>query len=232
MKIECKSYGGAAMYYRPGSSDESVIREVLEQHVYRRVSAKFDVEAGEKWLDLGGNIGAFAAYATLRGAAVTSYEPDPGNFELLTKNSSGLCIRAAVTMSKRHTAEFYAPDNPNRFSRGSTVRRTIGAHLISVPNVCANTLLKAPYTGVKMDIEGGEMEMLDAGWLPRSVCKLVVEYHTSVDSSLDNFFRRIDWLRSKFNRVVYRPQFDTARAAGLTELRQVFDKNIFAWDRK
>ena len=76
---------------RKNTTDIKVIKEVLETRVYHKTTRDkdftFDVEKGEKWLDLGGNIGTFAIYALTKGAKkVISYEPEKDNFEILSKN--------------------------------------------------------------------------------------------------------------------------------------------------
>src|SRR5207344_2312360 len=73
-------------WYRPGTSDENALIEVINKKAYRRGSVKFDVERGERWLDLGANIGAFALYARSKGATVECYEPMPDCFAILKKN--------------------------------------------------------------------------------------------------------------------------------------------------
>jgi hypothetical protein len=77
---------GITAYYRPGASDERVLREVITKATYRRSSIGFDVRQGETWLDLGANIGAFALYCKLNHATAVCYEPDPDCFALLTLN--------------------------------------------------------------------------------------------------------------------------------------------------
>jgi len=44
-----------------GSSDEKAVREVVEKKSYLR--REFQIAAGERWLDLGGNVGAFTVFS-------------------------------------------------------------------------------------------------------------------------------------------------------------------------
>jgi tRNA1(Val) A37 N6-methylase TrmN6 len=44
------------------------------------------INAGENWMDCGGNVGAFTLLACSKGANVTVYEPDPYNCEMIKKN--------------------------------------------------------------------------------------------------------------------------------------------------
>ena len=79
------------MAYRPDTSDEGVLKEVIDKHCYRRTrSMDFDVHYDELWLDLGANIGAFAAYCFSRGAGCFCVEPDPTSHAILKHNLSGM----------------------------------------------------------------------------------------------------------------------------------------------
>src|SRR5690349_1246697 len=92
MKLAERNLGGTPpviAYYRPGSSDEDVLKEVIDRHAYRRKKDGFEVELGERWLDLGANIGAFALYCRLHGARAVCYEPEPDCFSILEKNAPG-----------------------------------------------------------------------------------------------------------------------------------------------
>src|SRR5262245_12504074 len=80
-------FGNVQAWYRPGTTDENALIEVLVKRAYRRPSIGFDVRAGEHWLDLGANIGAFALYCKARGASAACYEPLADNFAILLKNA-------------------------------------------------------------------------------------------------------------------------------------------------
>jgi hypothetical protein len=75
------------MFIRKGTTDEKVIIEVFKTNVYEKPKVGFYIEAGDRWLDLGGNIGTFSMLALARnGAKVVTYEPEPENMSLLKKN--------------------------------------------------------------------------------------------------------------------------------------------------
>ena len=99
---------GKKIFCRPGG-DERILKEVLHG-IYRRKSIGFDVCSGERWLDLGANIGAFAIYCELRGAQTVSYEPDQECFEILKKNLSrkSQAVCSAVTASDDKLLTFYS----------------------------------------------------------------------------------------------------------------------------
>jgi FkbM family methyltransferase len=212
---------GREVLYRDGTSDVNVLREVLFRRCYRRVGLGFDVYPGEHWLDLGANVGAFAVYCLSRGATAECYEPDASCYGLLARNADG-CVthRAAVTASRDRVVSFRVPAGGVDFSRGAV---DPGGSM-----VVANTLigdLAGPYDGVKMDIEGAEHAILDAGVLP-SCRKLVLEYHLSRDDDLDALGRRLAWLKRRFGRVAYPPELDRL-AAARGRGRSYFDRLVF-----
>jgi hypothetical protein len=63
---------------------DSYFDEVLGNEVYLKKS--MTIQAGETWMDCGGNVGAFTLLACSKGAKVTVYEPDPFNCEMIKKN--------------------------------------------------------------------------------------------------------------------------------------------------
>ena len=84
MKITKGEINGIKFYYREGMSDIKTFEEVLGNEVYLKKS--MTIQAGEKWMDCGGNVGAFTLLACSKGANVTVYEPDPFNCEMIKKN--------------------------------------------------------------------------------------------------------------------------------------------------
>lgn len=78
LKQEQIDSGGApiTIFYRPESTDYDAIQEVNVKKAYRKLREGFDVYPGERWLDLGANVGAFAIYCRLKLATAVCYEPD------------------------------------------------------------------------------------------------------------------------------------------------------------
>ncbi len=222
-------------HYRPGTSDEDVLREVVERRCYRRARAGFDVEAGEAWLDLGANIGAFVLYARLRGAAeVDAFEPDPACFALLDKNAGsigGHRVRSAVTNRRGTTVSFYQKNNPLNHWRGTIVPVHGYVPTEAVPNTHGSFFSGMHYDGVKMDIEGSEFGLLDDGLLPVS-SKLVFEYHFHRGTrDLRLFARRVRALRKIYKDVWYPAFIDRDIAAG-RDYSGRFDSLVFCWNRR
>lgn len=217
--------------YRPGTTDEKVLREVVDRRGYRRVTYGFDVEAGEHWLDLGANIGSFAVYCRLRGATAECYEPESECFKLLVKNAGGFrCVNAAVTAHEDKEVDLYRSRDLSNLYR-YTIHKMHSTPLhCQARNVWAGYLANQRFDGVKMDIEGSELDIIDEGLIP-ACDKLCMEYHTSRDSSAANLQRRLDKLRGLFKEVRYPAEYDRMIASG-QDKKTYFDRFIFCWGAK
>jgi FkbM family methyltransferase len=251
MKLSKGLFGGMQAYYRAGkpddpSSDQQALAEVLERRSYRRPRSGFDVKTGERWLDLGANIGAFALYAQSCGAReVVCYEPDQECFEILVKNTSVnkmastkfLLHNAAVTAIRAKKVSFKTSDNPTNRYRGTVMAENVHVpdRYVACPpvnNVYAGRLMDDEFDGIKMDIEGSEGPLFDNGLLP-DCGKLVLEYHTSRDANVERLYNRLQFLKGRFEHVLYPKAFDDAidRCSGPDEVyRPRFDQLIFAWE--
>lgn len=229
-KLPETTNAGARVYYRPGTSDEWALNEVINKRAYARPGIKFDVEVGENWLDLGANIGSFAVYTALRGASVVCYEPDPGCFELLSKNapSAALLYPSAITVSKAPSITFYRSPRTNDHYRGTTFPRS-RFEAYEVKNTFVGIISKARFDGIKMDIEGGEVELILSGRLPKSN-KLVMEYHTSVNATMKDFKLCMDTLRKRYDHVKYPAEFDRALERGEIKYKTFVDRIIYCWN--
>ena len=84
MKISKGEIKGIKFYYRDGFSDLKTFEEVIGRKTYMKKG--MTINANEKWMDCGGNVGAFALLCCSLGAEVTVYEPDPYNCEMIEKN--------------------------------------------------------------------------------------------------------------------------------------------------
>lgn len=235
-EILTKDIEGIQAHYRPGlnerSSDEDALDEVLVKKVYRRSRSKFDVFPKERWLDLGANIGSFALYCKQRGAEAYCYEPDPECFRILKMNASGfVCHNVAVTSFKESNLRFYTSPNPDNFYRGTVVPVDRYESTPPVHNLWAGHLICQKFDGIKMDIEGSEGPLIDDWLIPRCE-KLVMEYHTSRDSSVANLERRLQILKAHFHNVHYPKAYTDAIVSGAEHYKPRFDQLIFCWGAK
>ncbi|WP_168201805.1 FkbM family methyltransferase [Phreatobacter aquaticus] len=120
-------------------------------------------------LDIGANIGSFARWAELRwpGSTIHCYEPNPGTFEFLKRNTegrTGIHINKAALFPGAKPQETYvsrfAGDGEGGLASyaGDTFLDGVMGESFQVDVVDPATLASADI--VKIDIEGGEAEVL------------------------------------------------------------------------
>jgi FkbM family methyltransferase len=85
-------WNGIPLYYRPGTTDQGCIYEILLRPAQKREYQLPDWLEPKVILDIGGNIGITAVYLAWRfpKATVYTFEPVPTNFAVLQKNVSTL----------------------------------------------------------------------------------------------------------------------------------------------
>lgn len=200
VKIEC----------REGTSDEKTFQEVIVKKAYER--REFQICAGERWLDLGGNVGAFTCLASSKGAFVTTVEPDPSNVRMIRNNLSlngfqAEIIQAAVVHDRREMEVLNLwPDGQSW--RNSIVRNRRGTNSTVVRCHNAFDLIKN-YDCVKMDIEGSEIMILENWPENLRLRKMVFEYSFDVDSSCARLRSILGKLRNSFSVLKYSKQIET-----------------------
>ena len=219
---------------REGTSDERTVIEVVRLKTYRCLRDGFDVLPGERWLDLGANIGAFALYCRLRGAVAECWEPDLGSFRVLEANLSGWegfsCVRSAVTDRKDRRIDWWESAKPGQRTRGTTFPGKGRLHRSgTVPNAHASVLDRGfVWDGVKMDVEGSEFGLIDGRLLPPTR-KLILEYHLSRDPSTVALAERVGVLRETFSVVTMNAEMQRlcrSGESGIEARRSVYDRLI------
>ena len=193
-------------YIRPNTSDRQVIKEVIEQNAYRR--KMFQVEAGETWLDLGANIGAFSLLALKQGASVKAYEPEPENADLLRKNLAFNHLSCEVmeqaVVADRESSPVLRLFLSTEYGKwGHSLYKPKRKKSILVQTVQFNTLLPG-VDAIKMDIEGAEIPILSSVETMQNVRKLVFEWHVDMMDSVPFFLQTIDRLRQFFPNIIHR----------------------------
>jgi FkbM family methyltransferase len=182
------------LYCRRGTSDKDVVWSVFDRRDYDLARLRRFAEIRE-WLearhraghraliiDAGANIGASACFfaLTFPTALVIAIEPEPGNFELLVKNTRGLnvrCIQAALSSESGEAAIL----DPGEGNWGFRATRTASG---GIPCLTINDLYREncgeavfPFIA-KIDIEGGEGEVFaqHTEWVEKTPV-LVAELH-------------------------------------------------------
>jgi FkbM family methyltransferase len=190
--------GGLMLLFRHNTTDVSVFDEVFVHRTYEPPAAAAAAIARLphplEVADLGANAGYFALFALRRWpvARLTAFEPHPANAALLRAmlDRNRLDRRVRVVEACASTSDHEAQLSLNNFSDsrlqepGGAATST-GAALQTVAAVDAYpTLLASDF--VKVDIEGGEWELLaDARLRELGACVLVLEYHPHLAPSED-----------------------------------------------
>jgi len=163
---------------RPGvTSDPYVIAEVVSQ--YKELNLQ-----GRRVLDLGGNIGAFAVYAALRGCSYcATYEPEQDNFDQLLLNTSPFPVieafRHAVVSEVPKSGEISFYLTTGNDAGGYSAVPFRGRIEVKVPAVSFEEVLRlAKPDVIKFDIEGGEYDLLEGiKKFPACVKEIIAEIH-------------------------------------------------------
>jgi len=176
-------HNGLQVPIRHGSVDAATLAEVF-YHRYYEPPEKVAEVLGEptEILDLGANIGLFGAFAAARwpAARVRAYEPDPTNAELHARTIQANSLGSRWSLVR---AAAGAHDGEVRFAAGLDVGSHVlgrgaedgAAIVVPMHDVLAQI---AGADLVKMDIEGGEWEILeDPRFAEQPPRVLVMEYH-------------------------------------------------------
>lgn len=190
MKLNEGQIDGIKFYYREGFSDLKTFNEVIGNKTYLKKG--MTIKKDEKWMDCGGNVGAFALLACSKGAKVTIYEPDPFNCKMIERNLKLNNFNADIKQSAlvhNDTKEIMLfIGNNNQTWRNSIVKKWNNKG-IKVP--CLNFDLEAEnFDCCKMDIEGAEMPILEN--TNKIFKKLVYEWSFDIDPDLTRFWKIID----------------------------------------
>ena len=187
--------GDLKISHRP--EDVPIVREVYFGNQYHNSKIGFGIERGDRWIDIGANIGCFAKRCIDNGATVRCYEPDEENFKILLKNVDAtryMCYMCAVmsrdgfgTLKKGSRPYFHTVEMDAEYD-GCGDLPVISMASIIDDGIC-----------IKMDIEGGEMAILDDTSIDYSgVRKMVFAYHTNIDGRRCEFERRMENLKKYF----------------------------------
>lgn len=196
MKVTVGTQVDRPLYFRPGTSDELVIEEVLVNREYdlqrlRRLpellayARQRRAVTGERplALDAGANIGtASILFAAMPDVTVVAVEPDPGNFEVLKRNVRGLdVVPLQAAISSAHGLAVM--QDPGIGHWGFRAIRRTEPSPNAVPCVTVDDIYRQ-MTGrcfpwlVKIDIEGGEQDLFatNTEWVKRTPL-IIVELH-------------------------------------------------------
>lgn len=165
----------SGLKFRTGTEDLMVI---AEQPAYEKY---LQLRNDDVLLDLGANIGAFAALYAPKVRRVVCFEPEPDNYALLMDNTFGhdnvISFQKAVM---DNMAPPYIPFwiNSKRNKGSHTTVETRGRQPIEVPTEPLSVVYHTwRPTVVKCDIEGAEYRTLLTTDTPSYVREIVMELH-------------------------------------------------------
>jgi len=196
MRLSRGEIGGIKFLYRDGMSDKKTFDEVLGKNVYQKRG--MTIERGERWMDCGGNVGAFALLACSRGAEVTVYEPDPYCCEMIEKNlklnkMSAEVKQAALVNDNTAYVNLFIGNNGNVW-RNSIVRKWndkgMRVPALNFDNEAGH------FDCCKMDIEGAEMPILED--TKKRFKKLVYEWSFDIDPSLRRLWQMLEKQKEQY----------------------------------
>ncbi len=169
-------------------------------------------------LDVGANVGSFALWATARwpGSIVTSFEPHPETFEFLKRNThlrrDIVAINAALFPGAAKTGSFksrYAGDGESglAFYANDTFVDEALVQTYEVAIIDPSSLPSPDI--VKIDIEGGEGDVLDHIDLTRTSLVLL-EYQNrknrmQLEARLDGDFELVETLEYQWDPLLGQP---------------------------
>lgn len=174
---EIRLKDGTRIVYRLNRGDIQSIREVWMDEVYRLPSPMLPGVV----IDLGANIGLTSLWLARRHAParIIAVEPSPQNARLVRLNLSRNGIPATVVVAaagpRDGTARFSASADSNQGHLGDEGQEV---PVISMPTLLREHASGQPVALMKMDIEGGEQELLtsDTEWLSR-IPAMMAEFH-------------------------------------------------------
>lgn len=213
MKLEQGSIGKIKFYHRTGFSDLKTFEEVIGRKTY--LKRGLDIRPEERWMDCGGNVGAFTLLACALGAEVKVYEPDEFNCDMIAKNLrlNGFKAdikQAALVHDDRESVILYIGNN-SQVWRNSIVKKW-NEKAVKVP--CLNFDNEAAgFDACKMDIEGAEMPILEN--TNAQFKKLVYEWSFDIDPSLVRLWNVLDKQKENYriegemHRICYDDQRET-----------------------
>jgi FkbM family methyltransferase len=172
------------------------------------------------WLDIGACIGSFAVKVAKNVKHVHCYEPLPDNVKMIHRNvklnditnvTIKECVVSGFTNHKRtFSLAKKSKDNQN----GTMLYRPKRKRIIVDSVYVVDEILHTGATCVKMDIEGGEIELLSAMFFQMEECKihldqLLVEFHfgklnVNAKNDFELYRQWIVRLKKHFPYVVHR----------------------------
>jgi FkbM family methyltransferase len=199
------------IYFRHGTSDAQVVRQIFMKEEYACVSREADVRF---IVDCGANIGLSAFYLLSRypRATLVAIEPDPGNVAMVRRNLAAFGSRAHVLQAGVWSRECGLKIERGLFGDGAEwsfqVRPCRGGETPDVEAVGIAGVMERHRLDridlLKIDIERSEIEVFGHGcddWLSRTR-NLAIELHgEDCDKALSQALSRYRYTRDRADEL-------------------------------
>jgi len=183
-------------------------------------------------LDMGACFGGFAHVAREKGAKlVVSYEPDPENYELLKLNAERLgsveCKNKAIVLDPSREVFLYRLEGINKGAHSTVPIR--GRDKIKVEGISfLEELEKYKPSILKIDIEGGEYDLLREVEIPSFVYYFILEIHTNNTTCRKKLFPELFKKLSQNFEFIQEPRDSGANRHTTAIMRRKNGKNEIA----
>lgn len=189
-------------FFVRNDSDCSVVNEICKKKIYERPNLGFTLRPKERVLDCGAHIGAFSVWAAKhRRCKVVAAEASKGNSEMLRMNVAAnkadvKVMHGAIAIKDGSTSLWFNEKTP---SRSSALKGKKGSTNEIVKNICLPSLLETFMPSIlKIDIEGGEFDLLDNRFSLSGIRAVMLEYHFRFDQSCEVARKRLKMFDDNF----------------------------------
>src|ERR1700722_1617270 len=190
---EVELLDGRSLWLRVGTSNRSIVWEVFLKDNYctERIEGRLGCV-----VDVGAQIGLFSLKMAPRAERILTFEPEPENFKLLSRNLAGERhqhvekFNKAVARRPGTLRLYVAPDNPGAHTafpaETSAVEKFQEVEAVRLPDILdARKISHIDY--LKLDCEGAEYEIMAslAEWGLDRISYIGMEYHSVKDASTE-----------------------------------------------
>ena len=204
-KKTLETFKGLKFECRTGFSDKKTFDEVIVGNTYEKPKLGFTINKNENWVDLGGNVGAFAVKAISKGINfIDIYEPDPFNCKMIERNmeingfTNFNIHQKAVVSSDAKIMKMYVGNNMQTWR--NSLYKNWGNQSFNVECVHYSEVIKVEKC-LKMDIEGAEIPILEAIKIDELPNKMVFEWSFDIEPRMKRYKDVIDKLKPKYKSL-------------------------------
>ena len=220
-------------FCRTATADRKAVDIVWTQQVYRRRRDAFHPKPDEVWLDLGSHIGAFSVLAHRYGADVVAVEAHPDNVKLTRANLERNGLQHPTILSGAVVPDEFRRDMVDLHCTGSHRRNSIArsrrtSTALPVPALKMTQLVdEFRPDGVKMSVEGAEIQILHSWEIPEFVRYTVVEWNFATDNRLHTLASGFERLASRYRNVDMSRKPDISKRTHDGWPRNIY---LYGWD--